>query len=419
MRRIKRMLALWLPLLLLAGCAPSARSPEPESDLLSWPSAQVTLWVSSDLHWQEPSDTFRTPYLDEIIDTLLDQAVEAEPQALLLCGDLTNNGSLEEHQAVSASLKRAQENGLQIFVTMGNHDMDRSVPPKTLTELYAPFGWEQALSRDESSMSYLAPLTDELWLLSLDSNFYGDRGTGVGGTIEEETLSWVRDCLDRAKEAGAMVVPFSHHNLIAKSLTEGSQSYYNIEGGEGLQELLLECGVPLYFSGHQHSSSLNRAEYEGRLLIESVVPTPTTCPYYYTAVSFEPEGTVKHFFQTLDVEAWARRTGREEPEFSQFTAKNQAQTRQQWEKNAVGMTESMDIPLEERKAMADFFLDFLTQYQNHCLWQEGERLRQDPAMALWAAHAHENNYARWIPWVLENKTNDAPEQTLGPFREKT
>ncbi len=418
MKRTKRMFGLWLPLLFLVGCASSARPPEPEPDLLPWPSAEVTLWVSSDLHWQEPSDTLRIPYLDEIIDTLLDQAVEAEPQALLLCGDLTNNGRLEEHQAVSTCLKRAQEKGLKIFVTMGNHDMDRSIPAQTLTELYAPFGWEQALSRDESSMSYLASLTDELWLLSLDTNLYGDRGKGVGGTIGEETLSWVRDCLDRAKEAGTMVVPFSHHNLIVQSLIEDSRSYYNIEGGEGLQELFLDWGVPLYFSGHQHTSSLNQAEREGRQLIESVVPTPTTCPYYCTVVTFEPEGTVKHSYQTLDVEAWARRTGREEPEFLQFTAKNQAQARQQWEATAVKMTESMDIPTAERAAMADFFQDFMTQYQNHCLWQEGERLRQDPALALWLSYAPENNYVRWISWVLENRTNDAPEQTFGPFREE-
>ena len=216
-----------------------------------------------------------------------------------------------------------------------------------------------------------------------------------------------------------MVVPFGHHNLMAQGLTENSRNQYNIEGGEGLQELFLDWGVPLYFSGHRHGSSLNQAERKGRQLIESVVPTPATCPYYCTVVTFEPESTVKHSFQTLDVEAWARRTGREESEFLQFTAKNQAQARQQWETQAVMMTEIMDIPRLERAAMVDFFLDFLTQYQNHYLWQEGKRLRQDPALALWSSHAHENNYARWIPWVLENGTNDAPEQTFGPFREET
>ena len=418
MRHIKKILCLWL-LILLAGCASPVPQPEAEHDLLPWPSEQVTLWVSSDLHWQETPDPLWNPYLNELIDTLLDQAARAEPQALLLCGDLTNNGRLEEHQAVAACLKRAQEKGLQIFVTMGNHDMDHVVPPQTLTEIYAPFGWEQAISRDEGSMSYLAPLTDEVWLLSLDSNQYGDRGKGAGGVITEETLSWVVDCLDRAQKAGAMVVPFGHHNLIAEGMTEQSRINYNIEGGEGLQELFLDRGVPLYFSGHRHSSALNQAEWEGRQLVESVVPTLATCPYYCTVVTFEGAGTVKHFFQTLDVEAWAKRAGREEPEFLEFTAKNQAESLRQWESLADIIMESMDIPAAERTAMVDFFLDFLTQYRNHCLWQEGERLRQDPAMALWAAHAHEDNYARWISGLLAGEVNDAPEQTFGPFRETT
>ena len=417
MRHVKRIFRL-LVLFLLTGCACAAEKTGAEGAPLSWPTRQATLFISSDLHWQDPSDAFRPAYLDEIIETLLDEAARAETQALILCGDLANNGRLEEHQAIAACLKRAQEKGLRIFVSMGNHDMDRAVPTQTLTEIYAPFGWEQAISRDEGSMSYLAALSDELWLLSLDSNRYGDRGNGVGGIITGETLAWVAACLERAGEAGVMVVPFGHHNLMAQGLTESSRSLYNIEGGEALQALFLDWGVPLYFSGHQHGSALNRAERDGRQLIESVVPTPFACPYCCAVVTFEPEGTVKHAYQTLDVEAWAGRTGREEPEFLHFTAQNQAQARRQWEALAAQMTESMDIPEAQRAAMAEFFADFMTQYQNHCLWQEGERLRKDPALALWSAHAGENNYARWMPWVLESKTNDAPEQTLGPFRDE-
>ena len=85
---------------------------------------------------------------------------------------------LEEPQAV----------GVNIFVTMGNHDLDRDLPPKPLEELYGAFGWDQALSRDEDTMSCLAPLTDELWLLSLDCNVYGDRDSTMAGVIEDEAL---------------------------------------------------------------------------------------------------------------------------------------------------------------------------------------------------------------------------------------
>ncbi len=35
---------------------------------------------------------------------------------------------------------------------------------------------------------------------------------------------------------------------------------------------------------------------------------------------------------------------------------------------------------------------------------------------LWKAHTKKNIYACWMPWILENQSNDAPTQTLGPFR---
>lgn len=406
--------ALLLLLLLAVGCR-AFFVPGTEKDLLPWPTETITLWASSDLHWQEPSTSPRTPYLDEIIDTLLDEAVQGEPQALLLCGDLTNNGSLEEHRAVSDRLKLAREAGLRIFVTFGNHDMDRGLPPEILTELYAPFGWDQALSRDENSMSYLAPVTDRLWLLSLDSCLYGERGKGVGGAIEEETLTWVAECLDRAREAGAMVVPFSHHNLIVHNMN-GTAENYNIDGGDKLEALLLSRGVPLYLSGHRHNSFLTQTESEGRELVESVVATPTAWPHYYTAFTFRSDSRIDHSLRPLDVEAWARRTLRQEPELLRFEDWSRESNRRQREEIAAAMVERLEVPEEDRGAMKTYFLDFYDQFQNHRLWQEGDRLGRDPALALWSAYADENNYARWMPWVLENQAEDAPEQTLGSFR---
>lgn len=413
-RERKWLLGLLLLLLFLAvGCR--FFSPGVEKDLLPWPTEAVTLWASSDFHWQEPSATPRTPCLDEIIDALLDKAAREGPQALLLCGDLTNDGSLAEHQAISDRLRMAQEGGVRIFVTFGNHDMDRDLSPETLTELYGPFGWDRAISRDESSMSYLARVTDRLWLLSLDCCLYGERGKGVAGAIGEETLSWVKDCLDRAGAEGAMVIPFSHHNLIVHNFS-GTTDSYNIDGGDRLEELLLSRGIPLYLSGHRHNSFLARAGSEEGELVESVVATPTAWPHYYTVFTLQPESRVDHSLRTLDVAAWARRMGREEPELLDFNVGSQARDRRQKEEIAVGMMEHMGVPEENRAAMEEYFLDFYDQFQNHRLWEEGERLRRDPGLALWSNYADQNIYARWMPWILENQAEDAPDQLLGPFR---
>lgn len=237
---------------------------------------------------------------------------------------------------------------------------------------------------------------------------------GVAGTIGEETLDWVEECLDRAGEAGALVLPFSHHNLVVHNMGGASDSY-NIAGGEALEELLLSRGVPLYLSGHRHNSFLARTGSGERELTEAVAATPIAWPHYYTVLTFHPEGTMDHCLQRLDVDDWARRTGRREPELLDFAAQSEARDRREREENVIRMLERMDVPSQKRPVMAAYFLDFYAQFQNHRLWQEGERLRRDPALELWQAYAGENVYARWMPWILENQANDAPEQTLGPF----
>ena len=411
--------ALGLALALLSGCA--ARATGEDAPPLCWPEQPVTLYVSSDLHWQPRAQAAGNDllpemvWLEEIIDALMDAAARDKPAALVLCGDLTNGGTLEEHEALSARLGAAEAAGVNIFVTMGNHDMDRSVPPGTLKRLYGAFGWAEALSADGGSMSYLAPVTDGLWLLSLDCNVYGEKESKLAGTVSTETLAWVEDCLERAAEAGVMVVPFSHHNLMVHTV-DGDGRNYNIDGGDALEDLLLSYGVPLYLSGHRHNSFLVEAERDGRKLIEAVTDMPAAYPHRYTAITLQPDGTADYAVPSLDVDGWAARTGRSERELLRFAEQSGARARARLEDTAARVTERMDAAQADRAEMERFYLDFYACYQARTLWREGDRLRADPGLALWRAHAGENIYARWMPWILEHQSADAPVQTLGPFR---
>lgn len=412
---MKRILCLGVFLaLLLSACGFPAEKRETDG-LLPWPDEPVKLYVSADLHWQDPAWPSQIPWLEEILHTLMAQTVQDSPGALILCGDLTNDGTLEEHQAVAALLEEAQAAGVRVFVTMGNHDMERGLPPETLEELYEPFGWEQTLSRDESTMSYLAPLTDELWLLSLDCNVYGERESELAGLMEGETLAWVEDCLERARTEGAMVVPFSHHNLLVHNLTGEGRSY-NIQGGEALLDLFLSYGVPIHLSGHRHNSFLTEAGQGERKLTEAVVGLPSSWPQSYTSLTFQKNGTVDYALKFLDVACWAEAAGRTEPELLDFSAWSEERERERLAGIADLAVGRMEVPEGQRNEMKRYFQDFYTCYQSHELWREAPRLLKDPGLSLWKAHTGENIYTRWMPWILENQTNDAPEQTLGPFR---
>lgn len=408
-------------LLALSGCAAQENGGVSALEPLPWPKEAVTLFVSSDLHWHNAGAVGanaliqQMTYLEEIIDTLLDETLRAQPAALILCGDLTNGGNLEEHRALAKRLDEAAAEGLRIFITMGNHDMDRRVEPSELMEIYDGLGFAASFSQDKDSMSYLAELNEEVWLLSLDCNVYGGKESESAGTISDETLAWVKDCLDRAAEAGALVVPFSHHNLLVHTL-DGKGRNYNIDRGEELADLLLDYGVPLYLSGHRHNSFIVPLERNGRRLDEVVTDMPEAYPNRYTTLTIRPDGTVDYAVPGLDVEGWAARTGRTEPDLLQFSAYSQAIARERMTDSAANIAAALAPDEMTRNDLARFYIDFYSNYQNRTLWREGDRLSADPALSLWKTCGSQSIYARWMPWILENQTNDASEQILGPYR---
>ena len=51
------------------------------------------------------------PYLDTITDAFLEEAAEKQPDALILSGDLTQNGELVNHEELAEKLRKVEEQG--------------------------------------------------------------------------------------------------------------------------------------------------------------------------------------------------------------------------------------------------------------------------------------------------------------------
>ena len=83
-------------------------------------------------------------------------------------------------------------------------------------DIYHEYGYDQALSRDDSSLSYVYALDDRNWLLMLDSCQY-EPDNKVEGRLKDSTMAWANEQLARAKEEGMFVIPIAHHNLLAQS----------------------------------------------------------------------------------------------------------------------------------------------------------------------------------------------------------
>lgn len=263
-------LSLFWVLVALTGCG--HRMPPPGEGGLSEP---VTLFLATDLHYLSPELTDQGPYFrrliqngdgkvmdraEEITDAFISQVIEKRPDALILSGDLTFNGAKVSHTALAEKLQRVREAEIPVFVLPGNHDLGNpmaasfsgdgyalvdSISPQEFEEIYRPFGYEGALSRDSFSLSYLAEAAPGLRLLMLDVNT-----PAAPGILTESTLRWAEKQLEEAQRAGAQVVAVSHQNLLQHNplFSDG----YVMEGSGKLLALYEEYDVLCNLSGHMH-----------------------------------------------------------------------------------------------------------------------------------------------------------------------
>lgn len=121
-------------------------------------------------------------YVWEITDAFLDEMVERKPQTLILSGDLTLEGERGSHEALASKLERVKEAGIQVLVIPGNHDINNpkaaaykgsdAIPvvqttPDDFREIYGEFGYQDAISCDPNSLSYMAETPG--WYLAVDA----------------------------------------------------------------------------------------------------------------------------------------------------------------------------------------------------------------------------------------------------------
>lgn len=311
-----------------------------------------TLFIATDLHYQSPlmtdfmasfdsytkwSDGTVVPYLDQLTDAFLEEVVMQRPAALILSGDLSQNGEKVNHEELAVKLEWVQEAGIPVLVIPGNHDIshpwaasyfgEETRPAETVDaqgfyDIYHEFGYDQAESRDEESLSYLYCLDERYWLLMLDSSIYDPRNE-TGGRIKSSTLEWMRRQLDAAKEAGITVIPVAHHNLLDESTLY--QEECTLENGRDVTALLEEYGLPVYFSGHLHLQRIKKhvtgPAAEGQYGIHEIVGSPLTMsPCQYGVLSWTEGGDLNYRTKQVDVEGWARRYAEEDENLLNFRA---------------------------------------------------------------------------------------------------
>ena len=357
---MKRILALTCMLLLLAAGAAVAED------------ARLTVVLATDMHYLSPSltdyverfmntvyaaDGKTIHYSPQICRAFVRDMLRLRPDAVILSGDLTLNGAPVSHQEFAAMLKELADASIPVLTMPGNHDVGGQAysfgpngvigfPAATnsgFLEIYEPFGFAGALSREVNSLSYVSKLSEDVWAVMLDVN-----ANGKPGLVRAETLAWLEEQLQAAQAAGVTVIGVSHQNLLPhnKYFTQGVM----ISQPQKLQALYRQYGVRLNLSGHTHMQHITALEDTVEIVTSSMVLSPC----YYGVITLDGGQLKTYEAVPVDVEGWARETGETNPDLLDFRRYDEEFYREVVRRKVTATVAGLEIPEEDKQRMIDF-----------------------------------------------------------------
>lgn len=274
-----------------------------------------------------------------ILDRMLSEVREKQPDVLLISGDLTKDGEYEGHLFLADRLAQLKEDvpGIKIYVTNGNHDVNNSLAydyntedgvkaqaTKTTPEMFIA-AYDDVVYSDESviarftpaegktagMLSYAARPAEGFTVIVVDSGRYSADNTDSGtdehetsGQISDDLLEWTLGQIEEAKERGDVVIGMQHHGLIEHFDMEAEiLGEYLVNDYPSISEAYADAGMSVVFTGHMHANDIAYMKTEkGNELYDIETGSAVTYPCPMRFVSVAREETVYSVNATLDVD---------------------------------------------------------------------------------------------------------------------
>ncbi len=284
-----------LMMIFFAGCNDNFLYNDPDPELLLKSSdAKLKIAVISDIHYMDhellPEIPDQNPVFQSLLfssynkliemsepifaKTISDLEVE-KPDILLVTGDMANNGERFNHERVIEKLNGLKALGIQVLVIPGNNDINSpdamsyagtsatpvpNISPSEFVSLYGDFGYDDALYRDDHSLSYVYPMNDNTWILGIDACIYTPVSKRSGNLLSG-TMEWVSEIMAEANSKNIRVLAMMHHAITDQY---AGQSYLNkgdvINNFGVISEFLLNAGIRIVFTGHTHAHDITRVD---------------------------------------------------------------------------------------------------------------------------------------------------------------
>jgi len=420
---MKRACAILFLLLFLTGCAQSpADAPPAEAipcEAASFSGGGPLFLVASDLHYDPEVEensiaSLAIPQLSynkTILKAMFAQMRAEKPLAVFLLGDLSDNGARQEHEGLIELLKRAEGEGLRIFVLPGNHDLGTSVGKEEFRKLYEEFGYCEANSLDPGSLSYAVDL-EGFRILMLDVILLDS----MEGLVSETSLQWIEALLKDAKEKGLIPISASHYGLFQHAISRYAKESA-LKGRNGLLDLAAAYSLPIHLSGHQHSRRILQMEWKGEELHELVVNMPANYPHEYGALEFsEDRGSLHYQARRIDVSAYSREQGLETAALWDFAAYSEELTIRQYRGCLENVLDAYPLKEVQKEAMKDLFVEAILASAEGNIASLLLDFQTREAYHLWQRYGSDSAYGMWLEHMLQGAENARREALITGYR---
>lgn len=280
--------------------------------------------VMSDIHFLDPTlftndagagAAFQNylnfdPKLIELSAPILMKAVAeivaAKPDILLIPGDLTKDGEKASHETMAVLLKQIADQGIKVFVIPGNHDINNpeakaydgnnssptpSISANDFANIYSGFGYSNAISRDNNSLSYICEPFNKLWILGIDDCKYDLNETVeiVSGVIKEGTMNWILEKLAEAKKKNITVLAMMHHGIMEHYAGQATiDPGYVTDNWQTNADALIDAGLRVMFTGHYHANDITMRTKGNNTLFDIETGSLVTPPSPFRIISMDP-----------------------------------------------------------------------------------------------------------------------------------
>ncbi|MBR6939260.1 MAG: metallophosphoesterase [Clostridia bacterium] len=202
-----------------------------------------------------------------IIDAVFDVIAKSDTDAVMIVGDITDDGERVSHEEFREKCYKLQRSK-PVYIVTATHDWccdgnPRSfsgdtvstdvpvVPVEELREFYRDFGIDKA--KEEyithlGEVSYVADIGENVRLLAINDD---QNGKGHSGYTEAH-FDWIEEQIKKAKADGKVLLAMEHHLIMPHIHPLISGHGMCVGDREYVASRLADAGLKYMFTGHSH-----------------------------------------------------------------------------------------------------------------------------------------------------------------------